>query len=737
MSVDFDIKNYFTPSFSGGFGGTVGWKRPWELAYLNLGAGGDTLPGIHQYIPGQRFENGLRLEVDSIEIVKTLDQGAWARLEYTTCSDRDIWEVANNEGTGHMLPRMKFPYRAYEINLKAKDDGSFPSPAMFRGRLSQVAVRTLSDVTIANQQDGMFKVELDFESFDTFRLRKDMGASLWHHRANATTDGYHWGFFAYDSITFDDIITRLVAWMNTGRTQIDAPHSYSYTPKGVSPYNINIKNMIPKTLTGTLTFTNGSTTVTGSGTSFTDELTIDDRIRLYVNPNTWVRIYSIESDTSLTLTANYTDSNGSGVGERNINTIATIECKDRCTWDILRDVLQYMGGIEGLGKRYIPTCSITGVIDVTHGGYDKTASPTTNFRQTQSMEKNTSTDMTIRFNLIEVLFTGENDAEYWIKFTLYRKNGGAWDTVLTIPNQGYEYVPYDALNTHSRKFYSFIAQEITPEDTYKWDADLVTAGSFVIAGSGCGAYSPASYNFLNSPTKIKYGEVRTLAVTQGKCSQVGVYDSTDNIYGCIDGGAIADGGYGRCPDLQACYPDPLVVVAITGTSVTFTNGSPTVTGIGTSFVSQLRVNWKVRLNADGVWATVSKINSNTNLTLTSNYSGTGGTGAGSYQEGFIGNYGIFGIATAFADTSETNSINTHCRLNSKRLYECSFNTDASIREPVEMTIEFKDGYTTNLVGNYVDVYSPELDEVVMIRITEQRHLLKSKRLNTTLRGFRI
>lgn len=742
MSVDFDIKTYFTPSFSGGFGGTVGWKRPWELAYLNLGAGGDTLPGIHQYIPGQRFENGLRLEVDSIEIVKTLDQGAWARLEYTTCSDRDIWEVANNEGTGHMLPRMKFPYRAYEINLKAKDDGSSPSPAMFRGRLSQVAVRTLSDVTIANQQDGMFKVELDFESFDAFRLRKDMGASLWHHRANATTDGYHWGFSVQDSITFDDIITRLVAWMNTGRTQIDAPHSYSYTPKGVSPYNINIFDPIPKSLTGTLTFTNGNTAVSGSGTSFTDELAIGQIIRPDANAGEgfsgWGKILSITNDTALVLTANYAGtSRAAAASSGNINTIAVAECKDRCTWDILRDVLQYMGGIEGLGKRYIPTCSITGVIDTTHGGYDKTASAYTNFRTAQVMEKNTSTDMTTRFNLIAVEFTGTNDAEYWIKFTLYRKNGGAWDTVLTSPNQGYEYVPFDALNTHSRKFYSFIAQEITPEDTYKWDADLVTAGSFTIVGSGCHAYSPASYNFLNSPTKIKYGEVKTLAVTQGKCSQVGVYNSTNNVYGCMDGGAIADGGYGRCPDLQACYPDPLAIATITGTSVTFTNSNATVTGIGTSFISQLRANWKVKLNADGVWATVSKINSNTILTLTANYSGTGGTGAGSYQEGFIGNYGIFGIATAFADTSETNSINTHCRLNSKRLYECSFNTDASIREPVEMTIEFKDGYTTNIVGNYVDVYSPELDEVVMIRITEQRHLLKSKRLNTTLRGFRI
>jgi hypothetical protein len=736
MATDYDIRTYFTPNFSGGFGGTVGWKRPWELAYLNLGAPADTLPGVYQYVPGQRFENGLRLGIDSIEIVKTLDQGAWARIEYTTASDRDVFEVVNNEGTGHMLPRMKFPYRAWEINLKAKADGSFPSPALFRGRLSQVSVNTKSDVKIATQQDGVFKVELDFESFDTFRLRKDIGVSLWHHRNNATTDGYHWGFFAYDNITFDDIITRIVAWMNEGRTSVDTPHTYSYTPKGVSPYNINIKNMIPKTLTGTLVFVNGNAVVTGSGTKFTSELAIGDHIRLYVNPNTWARIFSIESDVSLTLTGVYTDSSNSGVGEVNINTIAIAECKDRATWDILRDVLQYMGGLEGLGKKYIPTCSITGVIDTTFGGFDKTASAYTDFRTSQAMEKNTSTDMTTRFNLICAEFTGTNDAEYWIKFTLYRKNGAGWDTVLTIPNSGYEYVPYNANDVHARKYYSFPTQEITPEDTYKWDADLVTAGSFVIVASGSHAYSPASYNYLNSPSKIKFGNIRTLAVTQGKCSQCGIYHSSTNLYGCKDGGTVAGGGNNKCPDTQACYPDPSITTALTGTP-TFTNASATVTGSGTLFSTELHEGSQIKLNADAVWVTVRKINSNLSLSLTAVYSSTGGPGASTKKEWVPGNFGVFGVATSYADISNENSLDTLCRLNSKRIYECSLNVDTSIREPIEMSIEFKDGYTEDIVGRYLNVYSPELDEVVMIRCSEQRQHLSDNRVNTTIKGFRI
>lgn len=54
------------------------------------------------------------------------------------------------------------------------------------------------------------------------------------------------------------------------------------------------------TLTGTVTFTSGSATVTGSGTDFDGELAQD----YYIKPSggsRWYRVYSVESDTSLTL----------------------------------------------------------------------------------------------------------------------------------------------------------------------------------------------------------------------------------------------------------------------------------------------------------------------------------------------------------------------------------------------------------------------------------------------------
>lgn len=677
MVVDFDIKSYFTPNASIPFGNTQGWKRPYELGYLNLSLPADTTPEVYQYVEGQRFEDGLRAPVDFIELTKTLDQGSWCHVEMVTPSDRDIFEIVPNEGTGQMMPRMKFPYRAWEINLKDSDDSSWPDPVLFRGMLTEYSIQTLTDLKKDDQQDGNWRISLDFESFDSFCLHRDIGTPLWHHRANATTDGYHWAFTTWNNITFDAIITRIVAWMNQGRPTTDFPHSYSYTPKAAAPYTTSIFDATPQgSLTGTLTFTNGNTAVSGSGTAFTTELGVGWLIRPDANSgegaNGWGQISSITDNTNLVLTANYGGTTRAGAASSWTNTpIPIAECKDRPTWDILRDILNYMGALEGLGLKYIPTCSVAGVIDVAYGGFDKTHAVDEDFRSTQGMQKDTSTDMTIRFNTISVPFTAAADAEYWIQFVLYRSDGaGGWTTVKTIPASGYEYVPYDATNTHSRKYYSFPTQEISPENTYKWDATLVTAGSHTIALTGGSAYSPASYNFLSSPAKVKYGTLKTFAMTQGKCSQVRIYHNTTNPVGCYDGSTVDTSGGAKtnyCPDQQGCYPDPSATPAET-------------------------VNAK---------------------------------------------YGILGISAGFAKISSQSAWDTLCRLNSKRIYECFQNTTSSIREPVEMTVVFNDGWTTDLVGSYLEVYSPELDEAVTIRCTEQKHVLKGKRVSTTMMGFRV
>jgi len=64
------------------------------------------------------------------------------------------------------------------------------------------------------------------------------------------------------------------------------------------------------TLTGTVSVTNGSTTVTGSGTLFNTELTSGDVIKI---AGGFYTVSSITSDTSLTLSSEYLDSNDSGL----------------------------------------------------------------------------------------------------------------------------------------------------------------------------------------------------------------------------------------------------------------------------------------------------------------------------------------------------------------------------------------------------------------------------------------
>lgn len=85
--------------------------------------------------------------------------------------------------------------------------------------------------------------------------------------------------------------------------------------------------------------------------------------------------------------------------------------------------------------------------------------------------------------------------------------------------------------------------------------------------------------------------------------------------------------------------------SLTGTSVTFTNASDQVTGIGTSFTTELAVGSIVQLDADAAWAEVLSIESNTAFTLTANYTGTGGTGNGSYMTASAADTGLTGTAT--------------------------------------------------------------------------------------------
>lgn len=64
-------------------------------------------------------------------------------------------------------------------------------------------------------------------------------------------------------------------------------------------------------LTGTVTFTNGSTTVTGAGTAFTTQVAVGQYIKKSADPEAdYVQVSFITSDTALTLVSNYVGTTG-------------------------------------------------------------------------------------------------------------------------------------------------------------------------------------------------------------------------------------------------------------------------------------------------------------------------------------------------------------------------------------------------------------------------------------------
>jgi hypothetical protein len=79
------------------------------------------------------------------------------------------------------------------------------------------------------------------------------------------------------------------------------------------------------------------------------------------------------------------------------------------------------------------------------------------------------------------------------------------------------------------------------------------------------------------------------------------------------------------------YKFSVTLTSAGNNQITFTNGSKTVTGVGSQFLSELAVGVMVKLNADPAsdYAAVASIASNTSLQLATNYAGSSATGAAS------------------------------------------------------------------------------------------------------------
>ncbi len=96
-----------------------------------------------------------------------------------------------------------------------------------------------------------------------------------------------------------------------------------YTERGEFREDFAGTNLI-NNLSGTVTFTNGSYTLTGSGTAFTTELRQGYYIKLTTDSETYyAQVFSVESDTSLTLRTAYGGSSSSGTAHGGVLAVET------------------------------------------------------------------------------------------------------------------------------------------------------------------------------------------------------------------------------------------------------------------------------------------------------------------------------------------------------------------------------------------------------------------------------
>lgn len=131
----------------------------------------------------------------------------------------------------------------------------------------------------------------------------------------------------------------------------------------------------------------------------------------------------------------------------------------------------------------------------------------------------------------------------------------------------------------------------------------------IIGGSNLGGFAPSPE--INPPN------------TQNQRATPAQFDSVGNL--AVRGPSYSDEG-----SFADDFIGSSINAALTGT-VTFTNGSITVTGVGTLFTTEVDISKYVKLNADAntAWARVARVLSDTSLELVSPYTGAGGSGASS------------------------------------------------------------------------------------------------------------
>lgn len=167
--------------------------------------------------------------------------------------------------------------------------------------------------------------------------------------------------------------------------------------------------------------------------------------------------------------------------------------------------------------------------------------------------------------------------------------------------------PFRAANLNNIRFADQFPGATGPAKIDAAIADVGTGGGTVIVPPGVGAGNATSY-----PNNVALLDLRQTY------DPFGPWESDPD----------------RAPLLLLeNYLGELTTKPVTGT-VTLTNGSTAVSGVGTQFLAQFdgRYGRSIKLGSDAstAWAQIASVQSDTQMTLVTPYPGTGGTGAASY-----------------------------------------------------------------------------------------------------------
>lgn len=417
----------------------------------------------------------------------------------------------------------------------------------------------------------------------------------------------------------------------------------SMTVSTTPPATSNQVYFFGEALMGTVSATNGSPTITGSGTSFNTQIVAGDTI--YIN-SVPVTVLSVASATSLTLSANWAQPSGSGmVLEANRILRGTVSMTRNSTTvtgtgtyfasELAAGNVIYLNGTAYTVASIASDTSLTLVTPWTPASasgllVSKAArvglagGGTASCTVTASVRDSTSGAITNISDPISADESGANNTSTGIAIASLNALLPPVITKQFSPNPilvgGVSTLTFTITNPNQTNAISGLAFS----DTFP-----TAPGAGMVVAAAPGASSTCGGAFTFTPTaaagSITFPTTGTATLAAGASCTVTVNVTAPTATGDLSG------------------------------TVAVTNGSSTVTGTGTAFTTQLAVGYVIYIQ--GMGYTVAAIASNTSLTLSSVYAGPTGSGltvpSGYFNVSGTVSYVINGATVAGNSASDT------------------------------------------------------------------------------------